>query len=156
MPECPAPDAQARPLVVLPPDQAAAVPYRVRDGRAEVLLVTSRTRGRWIVPKGHIERGATAVETAEEEAFEESGVRGTVRPEPLGRYHHGRGRRAPLVETYLLRVEGEAEAWPERAERARRWVPALTAASHVGVSGLRPVLRRAATVLAALESSTSP
>ena len=137
--------------VLLPPDQAAAVPYRVRDGRAEVLLVTSRKRGRWIVPKGDVERGATPAETARAEAFEEAGVAGTVRPEPVGRYRHGRGRRAALVEAYLLRVESEAEAWPERDERARRWVPAPAAAAHVGVAALRPVLHRAAGAIAALE-----
>ena len=151
IPGSPALDLPERPRVLLPPDQAAAVPYRVRDGGAEVLLVTSRTRARWIVPKGAVERGATPPETARAEAFEEAGVRGVIRPNPLGRYHHGRGRRAALVEVYLLHVTDEAGAWPEHDDRARRWVPAPDAAAEVDVAGLRPVLRRATEVLAALD-----
>lgn len=64
MPGRPTPTRPVRPRLALPPDQAAAVPYRVRDGQAEVLLVTSRTRARWIVPKGKTQRGATPAATA--------------------------------------------------------------------------------------------
>lgn len=149
-PGCPPSSRAVRPRVQLPPDQAAAIPYRIRDGHVEILLVTSRARARWILPKGDIEHGATPYETAQVEAFEESGVQGTVHPDPLGRYRHGRGRCAPLVEVYLLRVEAEAETWPERGERIRWWVPASVAAAHVGVAGLQPVLRRAATALRSL------
>lgn len=137
-----------RARVMLPPDQVGAVPCRFRDGRLEILLVTSRTRGRWIVPKGNIEPGATRTETASAEAFEEGGVRGTVLPVPLGRYRHG--RRAPLVEVYLLHVEAEAEQWAESHERVREWVPASAAVDRIDVPALRPVLRRAAAVFARL------
>lgn len=150
MPGCSAPNVPARSRIPLPPSQAAAVPYRVRGGQVEILLVTSRTRNRWIVPKGCIERGATPPETALEEAFEEAGVRGSLRLDPLGHYRHGRGRRAPVVEAYLLLVEGEADTWPERGERTRQWVPASVAASRVDVPGLRPILRRAAKAVFAL------
>ena len=150
MPGCPPTGRPVRPRVQLSPDQVAAVPYRVHNGRTEILLVTSRFRARWIVPKGTIEPGATLAETVQAEAFEESGVQGSVHPDPLGRYHHGQGRRAPLVEAYLLRVEREHAAWPEREERTRQWVSASAAAAHVDVAGLQPLLSRAATVLALL------
>ena len=37
--------------------QFAALCYRVRAGKTEILLVTSRGTGRWIVPKGWPEAG---------------------------------------------------------------------------------------------------
>lgn len=53
--------------------QAAAIPYEVHDGRVEVMLLTSRNTRRWIIPKGNIEKGETALKAAAAEAFEEAG-----------------------------------------------------------------------------------
>jgi 8-oxo-dGTP pyrophosphatase MutT (NUDIX family) len=54
--------------------QAAAIPYR-RDasGTLQVLLVTSKTRGRWVLPKGKVKRGMHPHRAAAMEAFEEAG-----------------------------------------------------------------------------------
>ena len=55
--------------------QVAALCYR-RDGDSkEVLLVTSRGTGRWILPKGWPIDGLDAGEAALQEAWEEAGVR---------------------------------------------------------------------------------
>jgi 8-oxo-dGTP pyrophosphatase MutT (NUDIX family) len=43
-----------------------------------VLLMTSRDTGRWIIPKGNIDAGATPAKAAEKEAYEEAGVKGTI------------------------------------------------------------------------------
>ena len=62
--------AQAKPL-----KQVAALPFRIgADGRIEVLLITSRDTGRWIIPKGWPMIGRKAHRAAEREAFEEAGV----------------------------------------------------------------------------------
>ncbi|PAP77799.1 NUDIX hydrolase [Rubrivirga marina] len=120
--------------------QCAAVPFRLGPDGPEVLLVTSRTRGRWIVPKGNVE-SAGARETAALEAFEEAGVTGCVGPRPFGCYHHdGDG----LVDVFLLAVEVEHAVWPERGIRERRWVRACEAAATAEVTGLRPILDAAA------------
>lgn len=50
-----------------------------------MLLVTSRTRRRWILPKGKIARGLMASCSAECEAYEEAGVTGRIASEPIGR-----------------------------------------------------------------------
>ena len=62
--------------------QAAAIP--VRGGR--VCLVTSSSGNRWVVPKGHFEPDKTAAQIALQEAWEEAGLIGVMRPEPVGSY----------------------------------------------------------------------
>src|SRR6056297_3611786 len=56
--------------------QFAALCYRVRAGRLEVLLITSRRSKRWIVPKGWPIDGMTPAQSAGLEAWEEAGVIG--------------------------------------------------------------------------------
>jgi predicted NUDIX family NTP pyrophosphohydrolase len=34
--------------------QAGVIAYRILDGKVQVLLMTSRDTGRWIIPKGNI------------------------------------------------------------------------------------------------------
>lgn len=137
------------------PEQSAALPYRVGRGRVEVLLVTSRSRGRWILPKGNVEAEMGGPRTAVREAFEEAGVRGDAEADAFGRYRHDTEEGARLVEVFLLEVEDVLPRWPEDHERRRRWVPVHEAHRHVDVEGLRPLLHRAAARLAAY-SGTNP
>lgn len=68
--------------------QYGALCYRVgtENGKVEVLLITSRGTGRWIIPRGWPMRKKKPHEAAEIEAWEEAGVRGRVRKTPVGRY----------------------------------------------------------------------
>jgi 8-oxo-dGTP pyrophosphatase MutT (NUDIX family) len=129
------------------PDQSAVVPYRIRDGQPEILLVTTRGKGRWIVPKGNIEPKLGAKRSAEREAEEEAGVTGTMSTAPFGRYRHGIGRASRAVDVYLLRVEKESARWLEDKERRRRWFPAEEAARFIGIRGLRLLLSHIAAYL---------
>jgi 8-oxo-dGTP pyrophosphatase MutT (NUDIX family) len=54
------------------------IPYRIRDGKIEVMLITSSTRKRWIIPKGMIEPDMTPQDSAAKEAWEEAGIIGQV------------------------------------------------------------------------------
>jgi predicted NUDIX family NTP pyrophosphohydrolase len=49
--------------------QAGVIAYRILDGKVQVLLMTSRDTGRWIIPKGNIDAGATPAKAAEKEAY---------------------------------------------------------------------------------------
>ncbi|MEM7296487.1 MAG: NUDIX domain-containing protein, partial [Pseudomonadota bacterium] len=68
--------------------QFGALCYRVTDNRVQILLVTSRRRKRWIIPKGWPEWGQTPAEAAATEALEEGGVKGQVSDAPLGIYSY--------------------------------------------------------------------
>jgi 8-oxo-dGTP pyrophosphatase MutT (NUDIX family) len=129
------------------PDQSATIPYRIREGEIEVLLITTRKQGKWIIPKGWIESHLSAHMSAAREAHEEAGVRGRVSPVSLGCYRHGSSDDDPIVEVFLMRVEREEPSWPEQEERERRWVSLDEAYLHVEDDGLRSVLDDAAAVM---------
>lgn len=129
------------------PDQSAVIPYRCRDGAVEVLLITTRGKGKWIVPKGSIESDLESHESAEKEALEEAGVKGDVSRVSLGCYRHGTSKKSPIVEVFLMRVDHELHSWPEDDERRRRWIPLEEAYQHVQENGLRSILDDAKAVM---------
>lgn len=123
--------------------QVAALPYRKgEDGRLLVLLVTSRTTRRWIVPKGWPMKQMKAREAAAREAYEEAGVRGKIASKPFGRFFYekradDRHAGPPCeVQVYPLHVKRQVPAWPEQHQREQRWLPAEEAAALVGDEGL--------------------
>jgi 8-oxo-dGTP pyrophosphatase MutT (NUDIX family) len=133
--------AQAKPL-----KQVAALPFRVgADGRLEVLLITSRDTGRWIIPKGWPMIGRKAHRAAEREAFEEAGLQGRIAASPVGWYRYEKrldhGQALPCkVRVYPLRVEVQHERWPERDQRTLRWFPPEEAARLVHEDELQRLL----------------
>jgi 8-oxo-dGTP pyrophosphatase MutT (NUDIX family) len=69
--------------------QYAALPYRrKRNSRTEVLLVTSRDTGRWIIPKGWPAKRKSPHKAAAREALEEAGVIGRISRRPLGAFSY--------------------------------------------------------------------
>lgn len=125
-------------------EQSAAVPYRVADGRAEVLLVTSIGKGRWIVPKGVVEPHLTPADSAAQEAYEEAGVRGTVEGPALGRYNYEKWGGVCRVEVFALRVTAVLDPWPEKDTRKRAWVRIEDAAERVAEKKLAKLIRKLA------------
>jgi len=106
--------------------QAGVIAFRNSGEALQVLLITSRRTGRWVIPKGGIEKGMTAAEAALREAYEEAGLRGTLSDSPLGNFTYGKrshGAVIPaIVEVFAMQVEKELKNWPERAERRLKWV----------------------------------
>ncbi len=130
--------------------QTGVIPFRRLHGEFEVMLVTSSTRHRWIIPKGYVEDDLGVVESARLEAYEEAGVKGSVHPEPIGSYLHDRqGRPASLVEVYIMEVEEvlPEDDWPESHFRKREWMPFAAARASVLETGLKDLLTRAEELL---------
>lgn len=115
--------------------QYGALPWRVgRHGEVEVMLITTRQTGRWILPRGWPVKGKTPAQTATQEAFEEAGVVGGVDPSPIGKYHYVKtlpdgSSNDCVVTLFSLQVRGTLVQWPEQSERKRRW-HGLTEASQ--------------------------
>ena len=118
--------------------QLGALPWRDGPSGREVLLITTRGGRQWLVPKGKPMRGFTPAQAAAEEAWEEAGVRGEIADEPIGAFSHRKGSvfagRRLQVDLYPLKVEREADDWPEAHERQRRWVsiPAALLGTFIG------------------------
>ncbi|MGD9966346.1 MAG: NUDIX hydrolase [Hyphomonadaceae bacterium] len=127
--------------------QVAAIPLRWTGGRPEVLLVTTRTSGRWTVPKGWPVADSLGAECAAREAFEEAGVRGAVEPYSLGTYEYWKssrqGRVVVQVTAFTLHVDRILQDWPERGERRRTWFSPEVAAKLAGNEQLGVLIRAA-------------
>ena len=130
-----------------PRQQYAALCYRVRKktGELEVLLLTSRDTGRWVIPKGWPMPGKLSHEVAAREAFEEAGVRGTVETEPLGAFNYDKvlkdGIQVPCrVQVYALDVSDLAKNFKEKGERTVEWVSCNEAIKRVREPELRNII----------------
>lgn len=127
------------------PLQTGALPWRLSKlRRPEVLLVTGRRSGRWIIPKGWPMAGRSLADAAAREAFEEAGISGTVDPRPLGSFHHAKrgffGTTDIEILVHSLSVEKELSDWPERGERDRQWFPLKKALEAVDSDELRALI----------------
>jgi phosphohistidine phosphatase len=127
--------------------QSGVIPYRALNGGAgyEVLLVTNTTGTRWLVPKGNIEPGMSAQQSAVREALEEGGVQGALDPVLIGTFEQRTQDVCRLIDVYPLAVRVELGQWLEMHRRQRRWVPmeeAVGAASCAGLGACIAALAR--------------
>lgn len=137
-----------QPLLRRPPEcQVAALCCRQADAGTEVLLITSRDTGRWIVPKGWMMDGKSAAQAACQEAWEEAGVKtADLIDEPIGSFSYEKqlndGYTAPVdVKVFRLDVTGMADIYPEARQRIRKWVAPANALTMVQEPGLQAILR---------------
>jgi 8-oxo-dGTP pyrophosphatase MutT (NUDIX family) len=113
--------------------QVAALPWRKTDDGVEIMLITSRDTGRWVLPKGWPESGENLFDAAAREAGEEAGLSGSVSRQEIGRYFYAKGlssgEEVPCeVLVYPLEVDKVADKWKEKRERKRKWVSPVDAA----------------------------
>jgi len=120
--------------------QAGVLPYRRLKDELQILLVTSSTRKRWIIPKGNIEPHLGEMESARREAYEEAGILGSIRRVPLGSYVHEAAARPIPVRVYLMEVERVLEQWPESATRRREWMTFSAARARILEPELKELL----------------
>ncbi|MCJ8139055.1 NUDIX hydrolase [Falsirhodobacter halotolerans] len=128
--------------------QVCALCWRRKGNEVQVLLITSRETGRWVMPKGWPVKGQVDANSAAQEAWEEAGVSGTVGA-VIGHYAYdkvvGRGspreRHLPCeVDVYDLRVDALAKRYPEAKQRRRKWFAVSEAARRVDEHALRALL----------------
>ncbi|MEI4471527.1 NUDIX hydrolase [Frigidibacter sp. MR17.24] len=116
--------------------QIGALCFRVHRGKLQILLITSRDTGRWVIPKGGLIAGLGPADSAAEEAWEEAGAVGSVQHLAIGSFAYAKRLRARparpcLVEVFPLKVERMAERFPERGQRRRKWFSPAKAAAKV-------------------------
>ncbi|MEZ5675170.1 8-oxo-dGTP pyrophosphatase MutT, NUDIX family [Thalassovita litoralis] len=128
--------------------QVAALCLRGTGDDVQVLMITSRGTGRWIIPKGWPIENKTSHEAALTEAWEEAGVKkAKADPIPFGSYTYDKildsGAPAPVeVQVYLVQVEKLMDSYPEVKERRRKWMSPERAAELVAEPKLKDILRR--------------
>ena len=126
--------------------QFGVLPYRVDPEKGlQVLLVTSRDTGRWVIPRGNPTPRVQGHETARREAYEEAGIEGPLSAAPIGRFFYEKRRRSgdvtsAQVTVYGLRVVRQHFDWPERNERTVRWFEPRRAALAVDEPELKALI----------------
>jgi len=119
----------------------------MHKGHVEVVLITSRETGRWVIPKGWPVQGLTPAAAAAAEAWEEAGVQGTILENALGEYLYDKitspvQTKRCSVAVFALEVRELKTRFPEAQQRKRRWVMAAKAAGLVAEPELRQLLIR--------------
>lgn len=99
--------------IVREPTAGGIVYRRNQEGEVEILLIQD-AKDRWTIPKGHIEEGETAQQTAKREIAEEAGLHNTEVQGWLGKIHFRYRRIDKLVlmttQIYLVRAGGDTNA----------------------------------------------
>lgn len=137
--------------------QIAALPLRWdNNGKLRVLMVTSRDRGRWVMPKGWTIDGKKPWQAAKIEALEEAGAVGFISDEPIGAYGYDKRLEKERsiqcrVTVYPMVVEKLKRRWKERDERKRHWFSLGKASKLVEEPELAEMLKKLATNTKKLE-----
>ncbi len=127
--------------------QFGALCWRRRGGEIQVLLVTSRRRRRWIIPKGWPQDRATPAKAAAAEAWEEAGVQGEAKATCLGIFSYDKvvtsRQVAPcVVAIFPMRVKKLRRDFPEASQRKRKWFSLADAAKLVSEPELAAIIGR--------------
>ena len=119
---------------------AGAVVFKLtRDGPRYLLVESNGRRDRWVFPKGHVEDGETAADTALRELMEEAGVRArTLRR--LRRVEQKQEGKPISIAYFLMAYAGRGKPLDKRRTR---WLSLDEALDALDLEKSRRVLRSA-------------
>lgn len=125
--------------------QVAALCFKGMGAEKRVLLITSRDSGRWILPKGWPIDGLDAPHAAEQEAWEEAGVKGEISSTPIGHFSYEKSMDSGGISwcdtsVFEMTVTEVLDEFPEADQRKRKWVTPTEAANMVQEPELSAIL----------------
>lgn len=130
--------------VVREPTSGGVVWRRNDKGVIEILLIQD-AKDRWTIPKGHIEEGETAKETAQREIQEETGLQKMTMQNWLGKINFRYRRQQSLVlmttEIFLVAASGDTDDLkPEEWMRGIKWFPASEAVDKIEYEDIAKII----------------
>jgi diadenosine hexaphosphate hydrolase (ATP-forming) len=132
---------------------AGGVVFRIVDGKVEFLLIED-LKGRWSVPKGHVEAGETLEQTAVREIGEETGLHNTRILEKLDKVHffYRFEGRLIFMTTFIFLIEAIDPDEPVVVEESEgivgaRWFAAETAQQVLEYKDLKGLMARSVAII---------
>ena len=122
--------------------QSSVIPFKKEKNDIKVLLITSRKKKKWIVPKGIVELDLSPQKSAEKEALEEAGIEGEVMSKKIGDYEHNKWGDICTVSVYPMEVKVEHSHWAEEKERKRKWFSLKDAVKKVSNKDLSQIIEK--------------
>lgn len=135
--------------VVREPTAGGIVFRRNAKKQLEILLIQD-AKNRWTIPKGHIEEGESAKQTAEREVGEETGLQKVKVLNWLGKINFRYRRQQSLVlmttEIFLIKALGDTDAIkPEDWMNGIKWFPASEALDKIEYEDIGKIILLALT-----------
>ncbi|MGD2137191.1 MAG: NUDIX hydrolase [Gammaproteobacteria bacterium] len=121
--------------------QSGVIPFRKRNGKLELLMVTSTRKKRWVIPKGVKERHLSPKESAIKEAWEEAGIRGKVSRSAIGAYRYRKWGGTCTVKVFAMEVRKVVRNW-EESFRDRAWFSHREALQRIEHKDLQQIVRQ--------------
>jgi phosphohistidine phosphatase len=128
--------------------QSSVIPYRLRKGKPEILIISSSKNKHWVVPKGIHDPGLSERESAAKEAEEEAGIEGKVAKAAIGSYQYPKWGATCTVRVFPMEVTRliPEKEWEER-HRGRKWVSPEQASQELRQRELHPMVLELAKAL---------
>lgn len=121
--------------------QYGVIPY-IKNGKAkELILITSRTNGYWIFPKGNLIKGKSPQQSAAQEALEEAGLLGKVSKKKEFSFSFEENGTEHQITLFPMKVEVVLSKWPEAHERKRQQVSYDDAQQAIQLKGFSQCLK---------------
>lgn len=115
--------------------QYGVIPYIKTATGKELILITSRTNGYWIFPKGNLIKGKTPQQSAAQEALEEAGVLGKVSKKREFSFSFEENDTEHHITLFPMRVDVVLSQWPEAKDRQRKQFSYKEAQAHIQLDG---------------------
>ncbi len=134
--------------VVKEPTAGGVVWRRGSDGKSVEILLIQDAKDRWTIPKGHIEEGENAKETAVREINEETGLQHVKIQHWLGKINFRYRRQQSLVlmttEIYLVGATKDSDALkPEEWMKGIEWMPVNDALEKIEYEDIAKLILKA-------------